>query len=69
VDEIDDVCPHCGSSALWLLCDYCGGDGEHNVYELDPLYYDPEETERCERCDGKGGWLVCLSHCQRSEVP
>lgn len=40
-------------------CEQCGGDGEYDAYELDPLWYDPNDTEPCAQCGGAGGWYWC----------
>jgi DnaJ-class molecular chaperone len=42
----------------WIGCWDCGGEGEHNHYDEDPLWYGTymEAWEPCETCNGKGGW-------------
>jgi hypothetical protein len=54
-------CKLCGSSMAWEDCWYCGGAGEFDLYDEDPLYYDEDDTERCEECKGRGGYYVCLN--------
>lgn len=56
-------CAKCGSSMMWIECWSCGGDGEHELYDEDPLWYDEDDTEECDICDGAGGWKACMS-CQ-----
>lgn len=43
----------------WVECWNCGGDGEFDGYEEDPLWYDEGETYPCDICRGNGGWLAC----------
>lgn len=62
-DDCEPSCTKCGSSVLWEDCWNCGGDGELDVYETDPLWYDPGDTEKCDVCSGKGGYYVCISKC------
>ena len=60
IDEVDD----CGCE--WTDCDACGGEGYFDWETLqfeDPLWYDPDDTEVCHQCDGKGGWLTHRRGC------
>jgi len=68
LDDLDAIgmgppCPECGDATDWLPCWNCGGEGFHeDLHEMDPLWYDPDETEPCYECKEKGGWwrwLVC----------
>ena len=62
--EWDAQCARCGSSVEFEDCWYCGGEGftaPGALYEEDPLWYDPEDSEPCRECRGNGGWLVCVS--------
>ena len=52
-------CPICHDSMYWEDCEQCAGDGEFDVYDEDPLWYSPGDTERCNTCDGYGGWYRC----------
>lgn len=54
-------CTVCGSDMYYVECDQCGGDGFREVYEEDPLWYDEDDTETCEWCDGEGGAWFCLN--------
>jgi DnaJ-class molecular chaperone len=42
----------------WFQCWNCGGEGELNHYESDPLWYATYEEgwETCDICKGEGGW-------------
>ncbi len=51
-------CSHCGMELEWTDCDACD-DGQVDVYNLEPLWYDPGDTEPCSECGGDGGWLSC----------
>ena len=52
-------CLVCGAPLEWEDCCDCGGDGYREVYEEDPLWYDPGDTKPCFLCDGQGGWWTC----------
>ncbi len=58
-----DRCKCCSTD--WESCEQCGGDGFLELYDHDPLYYDPDDTEDCQWCEGKGGWPLCLGNCDR----
>jgi hypothetical protein len=58
-DEVP-ICTHCGHELEWVRCEQCE-DGEIDVYELDPLWYDPGDTEPCTQCSGIGGWHWCYN--------
>jgi hypothetical protein len=60
-DDSEPSCPKCGASMFWDECSACGGEGWIEVYDLDPLWYAPDDVERCEQCNGVGGYYVCLS--------
>lgn len=51
----------------WNGCD----DGYLSLYDEDPLFYDEDDQEVCDICDGKGGWWVCpvAYHHQKLEEP
>lgn len=49
-----------GDDTGWITCWQCGGDGEFDDYEDDPINFAPGESyETCSECRGKGGWVVC----------
>lgn len=65
----DPVCPECGRFAIWVDCDACGGEGYVEVYDDDPMWYDPGDTEFCHQCGGDGGWYLCDNlDCKRGVV-
>lgn len=56
------LCPACDWEMIWTDCDLCGGEGYFDwetLQEQDPLWYQPDDTERCEQCSGRGGWWWC----------
>lgn len=58
----DCQCARCGSSMDFERCDSCGGDGftaPGDLYEEDPLWYDRDDVEPCQWCNGRGGWRRC----------
>lgn len=57
--ERPPACPRCVGETVWVECWECGGEGEHDAYELDPIWYEPGDTEECSQCDGEGGWWHC----------
>lgn len=58
--ESDDCsCAKCGGTKLPVTCWSCGGEGYHELYEEDPLWYDEDDIESCDICDGEGGYSVC----------
>lgn len=59
--ELEPGCPVCGSDMFWERCTQVGcDDGWIDLYEDDPLWYDPGDVEACPICDGNAGWLICL---------
>lgn len=58
----EESCPICGSDMMWERCWDCGGDGYIEVYESDPMWYDEDDVERCDTCEGQGGWHMCLNY-------
>lgn len=52
-------CPKCGDATDWLRCWKCGGEGYHELYDEDPLWYDEDDIETCDVCMGHGGWWRC----------
>lgn len=57
-----NICLTCGTPMLWEICDVCGGKGHLDVYELDPLWYDPGDVKQCNQCNGDGGWYQCPNY-------
>ncbi len=54
VDLSDEHCPNCDHACFTRSCSDCGGDGWHDAYELDPLWYDEGDTIPCDMCQGNG---------------
>jgi hypothetical protein len=63
----EDFCKRCGCcSATWIDCWQCGGEGHTepgDLYDEDPLWYGPNDTEPCHICFGTCGWRGCLGDC------
>lgn len=64
VNDLEDVgmgpkCPVCGHAMSWLPCPDCSGDGGHDAYEIDPMWYDEGDVVVCGWCNGKGGAWQC----------
>lgn len=61
VEEFEDFCPvKCGCGGERIECWQCGGEGEFDCYDDDPINYAPgEEFEACEICRGSGGYWMC----------
>lgn len=60
-EDYDLECTHCGHSPIRSRdCDRCGGEGfRDDLYEEDPLWYDPDEIMTCSECSGKGTMHWC----------
>jgi hypothetical protein len=61
-----EFCIRCGSDLEWVDCWQCGGEGATlpgDLYEEDPLWYAPDDTEPCHICLGRGGWQLCANRC------
>ena len=55
-------CARCGSTLEWELCSACDGEGitgPGELYEQDPLWYDPGDMKPCGECGGQGGHYWC----------
>lgn len=53
------TCGICGCELERVQCPICGGEGDIDVYDDDPMWYEPCDTEPCDMCDGMGGWYEC----------
>ena len=63
IDPDPPVCLTCGADLTWISCWKCLGDGDFDLYEEDPNFYEPGESEACDECGGDGGWMGCeMSH-------
>lgn len=49
----------CGALMNWVDCWDCSGEGYHELYDLDPLWYDEDDVEMCHTCRGEGGFWRC----------
>lgn len=62
-----DMCPRCACCGMETMeCWKCGGEGgtePGELYELDPLWYLPGDTETCDICSGRGSWPACGGDC------
>lgn len=54
--DYETRCPHCGHSPThWRECQELGcNEGQIDVFDEDPLWYSPGETETCTACYGTG---------------
>lgn len=66
--DSDPYCSVCGGYMEWVDCWSCGGEGERDVYEEDPMWYDPGDTEKCTECNGAGGYWQCASLPHKEKV-
>ena len=57
----DRYCAICGGYMDWIDCWQCGGEGEFDMYEDDPMWYEPGDFEDCDVCRGAGGYWECAS--------
>ena len=60
-DEIelaDLACPKCGNDMARRDCNSCE-DGYISMYEDDPFWYDEDDDERCDDCNGHGAHIWC----------
>ena len=71
----DCQCARCGSSMDSESCGRCGGEGTTGpgeLYEEDPLWYDPDDYAPCHECGGEGAWMLCISshkYCINNPLP
>ena len=61
VMDCDIACPTCGQSPTRSRdCGHLGcEDGYVDLYDEDPIYYQPGETETCSECRGTGVVVWC----------
>lgn len=69
-DYYPDPCTRCNCCSLeWESCWNCGGEGEIDRYEDDPLWYIGKwRYQRCYNCNGKGGYDLCGGRCDANGV-
>lgn len=67
----EPTCEICSQPMEWEDCWNGCDDGYLSLYDEDPLFYDEDDQEVCDICDGKGGWWVCpvAYHHQKLEEP
>ena len=74
----DCCCARCGSSAAFVRCANCCGEGELGSDCIDDLCHGGECIHgdsgqlRCDWCRGAGGWWHCLSGpewCNANPIP
>lgn len=58
-DDFNPICKKCDCETYFVECATCGGEGDIDGEEEDPLWYAPGEYIKCGACNGKGGWYVC----------
>jgi len=66
----EHTCDKCGGEKDYRVdCWNCGGEGTdgHDCGEDCCCCLHPEDNVRCDICDGKGGWLVCLT-CYEGDI-
>lgn len=67
-------CARCGHDVEFVTCESCGGDGHTGLgelYEQDPLWYDPDDIEVCQSCLGSGGDFWCVNtmeYCESNPI-
>ena len=55
-------CPDCEQEVIYEKCHACMGKGGFDgddLMEEDPLWYSPNDYERCEECNGTGTIAIC----------
>jgi hypothetical protein len=63
------ICASCGYEAEWEECNACGGEGGHDGYEEDPLWYQPGELAPCPQCNSRGGdWWCENAKCETQNI-
>lgn len=66
-DAAYPTCEVCGSLLEHEDCWQCGGKGGRDGEDLmdeDPFWYDEDDWEECDICEGKGGYWVCPNAAQ-----
>lgn len=55
----DFNCPKCGEILRIAECAYCNDGIIDDLHEVDPLWYDEDDTEVCSHCKGDGVFIWC----------
>ena len=63
----DKPCPKCGTDMHRQDCPECGGEGDFDAHDEDPLYYDPGDRIPCDNCHGHGVFVWCPK-CQWNDM-
>jgi len=64
IHEAEPRCEkHPDSELVKVFCGDCGGEGEVDRYEEDPLWYDEGDMYPCHMCEGRGWMRECLRCC------
>jgi hypothetical protein len=57
-----EECRKAGHWIEWVDCWNGCDEGWHtDLHEIDPLWYDEDDMERCDICKGHGGWQLCFT--------
>lgn len=65
--EAEPFCSICGGLMAWEPCWNGCDEGYIDLYEEDPLFYDEDDCELCQICEGRGGYWVCMSSDKHGE--
>ncbi len=59
-EDRERICA-CGEEMERESCEQCddGYTFDGQLYDMDPLWYDPHDVAPCSLCLGAGGWWVC----------
>ena len=63
-----EFCKRCQCcDTYWEDCDNCGSEGfsGHDCGDDTCCCLEPEDNELCDKCCGKGGWTMCIGHCDK----
>lgn len=57
-----DECRKAGHWIDWVDCWNGCDEGWHtDLHEMDPMWYDEGDMEKCDVCNGHGGWQLCFT--------
>jgi len=58
--DFESTCPKCGHNRIhWRNCINFCDEGYIDLYESDPIYYQPGEVKKCPECRGTGVEIWC----------
>lgn len=52
-------CSICNAEKEPEECWQCFGEGYFDLYEMNPIEFEPSETETCDECHGTGWYWQC----------